>query len=343
MACLFPHWAIGCIGPICVRLPGGRFDRRWHSAHGAGLSNDLQVSSRPGNGTIAAAAGFLFWGVVPIYWKQMQSVSALELIAHRIVWSLVFLFAVLAWQRNFASLRPAFAGARAFGLNLLSGLLLSVNWTIYVWAVNRGHVIETSLGYFLVPLGNVVLGSLILKEKLRPAQWLAIGFAAIGVALLLVRVGHVPWIALIIAGSWCSYGLLKKQSSLGSIAGLTVETLLLFPVAAALLLWLAGRGEGVIGHADLRIHAFVLSAGVITAVPLLLFAYGAQRMRLTALGLLQYLAPSVQFLIGLFVYHEPFDAARLQAFGLIWTGLVVYTADTFWTQRRLLLKSVGAD
>jgi chloramphenicol-sensitive protein RarD len=306
------------------------------------LSTNTQSSVRSGNGGAAAAAGFLIWGIVPIYWKQMQGVSAFELIAHRIVWSLVFLFAVLAWQRNFASLRPAIATPRSFGLNLLSGLLLSVNWTVYVWAVNSGHVIETSLGYFLVPLGNVAIGSLVLKEKLRPAQWLAIALAAIGVTFLLVRVGHVPWIALIIAGSWSTYGLLKKQSALGSIAGLTVETLLLFPVAAGLLLWLAGRGEGVIGHADLRLQAYVFSAGVVTALPLLLFAYGAQRLRLTSLGLLQYLAPSVQFLIGLFVYREPFDATRLQAFALIWTGLIVYTADLFWTQRRMLLKAVGA-
>jgi chloramphenicol-sensitive protein RarD len=306
------------------------------------LSTTDQSSTRSGNGAAAAAAGFLIWGIVPVYWKQMQGVSAFELIAHRIVWSLVFLFAVLAWQRNFSSLRPAIASPRAAGLNLLSGLLLSVNWTIYVWAVNAGHVIETSLGYFLVPLGNVAIGSLVLKEKLRPAQWLAIALAAAGVAFLLLRVGHVPWIALIIAGSWSAYGLLKKQSALGSIAGLTVETLILFPVAAGLLLWLAGQGKGVIGHADLRLQAYVLSAGVVTALPLLLFAYGAQRLRLTTLGLLQYLAPSVQFLIGVFVYHEPFDGVRLQAFALIWTGLVIYTADLFWSQRRLLLKSVGA-
>jgi chloramphenicol-sensitive protein RarD len=305
------------------------------------LSTSNQSSVRASNGAVAASAGFLIWGIVPIYWKQMQGVSAFELIAHRIVWSLVFLFAVLAWQRNFASLRPAFANARAFGLNLLSGLLLSVNWTVYVWAVNRGHVIETSLGYFLVPLGNVAIGSIALKEKLRPAQWAAIGLAALGVALLLVRVGHVPWIALIIAGTWSAYGLLKKRSALGSIAGLTVETILLFPVAAVLLLWLAWQGDGVIGHADFRIHAYVLSAGVVTALPLLLFAYGAQRLRLTTLGVLQYLAPSVQFLIGLFVYHEPFDVARLQAFALIWSGLVIYTADLFWTQRRVLLKAAG--
>lgn len=284
----------------------------------------------------------MFWGVVPIYWKQMQGVSAFELIAHRLVWSLVFLFGVLAWQRNFSSLRPAFAGVRATGLTLLSSLLLTVNWTVYVWAVNEGFIIETSLGYFLVPLMNVALGSLFLHEKLRRPQWLAIGLAAAGVALLLVRVGHVPWIALSIAATWTAYGLMKKKSAQGSIAGLTAETLILFPVAAGLLLWWHYRGGGALGHADPRTQALVLSVGVVTAVPLLLFAYGAQRIRLTTLGLLQYLAPSVQFLIGLFVYHEAFDAVRFQAFGLIWLGLIVYTADTFWAQRHRLLKAAGA-
>lgn len=281
----------------------------------------------------------MFWGVVPIYWKQMQGVSAFELIAHRLVWSLVFLCGVLAWQRNFSSLRPAFAGVQATGLTLLSSLLLTVNWTVYVWAVNEGFIIETSLGYFLVPLMNVALGSLFLHEKLRRPQWLAIGFAAAGVALLLVRVGHVPWIALSIAVTWTAYGLMKKKSAQGSIAGLTAETLILFPVAAGLLLWWHFRGGGALGHADIRTQAFVLSAGVVTAVPLLMFAYGAQRMRLTSLGLLQYIAPSVQFLIGLFVYQEAFDAVRFQAFGLIWSGLIIYTADTFWAQRRYLLKT----
>ncbi len=272
----------------------------------------------------------------------MQGVSAFELIAHRITWSLFFLFGVLAWQKNFAAWRPAFASVRAAGLTLLSSLLLAVNWTVYVWAVNAGYIIETSLGYFLVPLMNVALGSLVLHEKLRPFQWTAIGLAAAGVTFLLVRVGHVPWIALTIAGTWTAYGLLKKKSSLGSIAGLTAETLILFPVAAGLLLWWNYRGGGALGHADARTQAFVLSAGVVTAVPLLLFAYGAQRIRLTTLGLLQYIAPSVQFLIGLFVYHEAFDNARFQAFGLIWCGLIIYTADAFWTQRRFLLKTAGA-
>jgi chloramphenicol-sensitive protein RarD len=155
-------------------------------------------------------------------------------------------------------------------------------------------------------------------------------------------VGHIPWIALSLAGTWTSYGLLKKKSALGPLAGLTVETLQLFPFAAAALLWWHFDGTGALGRVDGRIQAYVLSAGVVTAIPLVLFAYGARRIKLTSLGLLQYIAPSVQFLIGLFVYHEAFDSARLQAFGLIWIGLMVYSADTFWMQRRFLQKAVGA-
>lgn len=305
------------------------------------MSTANTSSRASGAGALSAAAAFLIWGTVPIYWRQMAAVNASELIVHRLVWSLVFLLGVVAWQRNFASLRPGFSSARALGLNFLASVMLTLNWGVYVWAVNAGHVIETSLGYFLVPLCNVAVGSLVLQEKLRPLQWTAIGLAALGVLLLLVRAGHIPWVALSLAGTWTSYGLLKKKSDLGPIAGLTVETLLLFPFAAGLLLWWHHTGEGALGRVDLRTHAFVLSVGLVTAVPLLLFAHGARRIRLTTLGLLQYIAPSVQFLIGLFLYREPFDAARLQAFGLIWIGLVVYSADTFWTQRRLLLKAAG--
>jgi chloramphenicol-sensitive protein RarD len=293
-------------------------------------------------GALAASTGFLIWGLVPVYWKQLTTVAPLELITHRIVWSLAFLLGIVAWQGGFGELKAAFTSRRLLGLNLLSSVLLAVNWTVYVWAVNTGHVIESSLGYFLVPLVNVALGSLLLHERLRPLQWTAIGCAAAGVGLLLFRAGHVPWIALSLAATWAGYGLLKKQSALGAIAGLTTETLLLFPFAAGLLLWWHHTGEGALGRVDARLHALVLGVGVLTAVPLLLFAYGAQRIRLTTLGLLQYLAPSVQFLLGYFLYREPFDVARLQAYGLIWCGLALYSADGFWTQRRTLLKSVGA-
>lgn len=268
----------------------------------------------------------------------MQTVSAFELIAHRITWSLVFLLGLLAWQRNFASLRPGFASARAVGRNLLSGGLLAVNWTVYVWAVNHGHVIESSLGYFLVPLVNVGLGSLILHEKLRPLQWMAISLASVGVGMILWRVGHVPWIALTIALTWSAYGLLKKRSSLGSVAGLAVETILLVPIALSLLIWWHHDGTGALGRVDGPTHVLVLTTGLVTAVPLLLFAYGAQRLRFTTLGLLQYIAPTVQFLIGLWVYREPFESARLQAYTLIWCGLILYSSDGFWAQRHRLFK-----
>ena len=305
-----------------------------------GLSPPPSASPSARTGAFAAATAFFIWGTVPLYWKQMQGVPAVELIAHRSVWSLAFLLVVLAAQRNLASLRPGLTSARALGLNFLAGVLLTLNWGIYVWAVNAGHVIETSLGYFLVPLLNVAVGALVLHEKLRRAQWVAIACAACGVGLLLFRAGHFPWIALSLAGTWTAYGLLKKKSALGPLAGLTVETILLFPFAAGLLLWQAAHGAGALGHVDTRTQAFVLSAGVVTAIPLVLFAFGAQRIRLTTLGLLQYIAPSVQFLIGLFIYHEAFDNARFQAFGLIWLGLIIYTADTFWAQRRLLLRAV---
>lgn len=307
------------------------------------MSTPAPASSASTRGALSAAGAFFIWGVVPIYWKQMHGVAAIELIAHRIVWSLFFLLLVLAVQKDFAAVRPGLAGARAIGVNLLASLLLATNWTVYVWAVNSGHVIESSLGYFLVPLFNVAVGALFLHERLRAAQWAAIGFAAAGVALLLWRVGQVPWIALALAVTWTAYGFLKKKSGLGALAGLTVETLLLFPFAAGMLLWWHFHGAGALGHVDARTQGFVLSAGVVTAIPLVLFAHGAQRIRLTTLGLLQYIGPSIQFLIGLFVYHEPFDSGRLQAFGLIWAGLALYTADTFWTQRRTLLRAAGVN
>ena len=307
--------------------------RPWMNSRG--LSDEAHRERN--RGVMAAGAGFLFWGVVPIYWRQMQSVSAIELIAHRIVWSLLFLLGVLWYQKSLAKLRPAFADARAFGLNFLSSVLLAVNWTVYIWAVNSGHVIESSLGYFLVPLVNVGLGSVLLHERLRPLQWAAIGLAATGVLVLFFGVGHFPWIALTLAITWSGYGFFKKQSALGAMAGLTVETLMLFPLAAVALLWWNHTGEGALGRVDAGLHALVLSVGVVTAVPLLLFAYGAQRIRLATLGLLQFLAPTVQFLIGLLVYHEAFDAGRFRAYALIWGGLILYTADSFWAQRHRLV------
>lgn len=299
------------------------------------------VSSSPASshaaartGALAAGVCYFAWGLVPLYWKQLASVNPVELIAHRHVWSLVLVFGLVLAQGKFGEVRAALGTRRSVALNFLSATLLTANWLIYVWGVNTGHVIECSLGYFLVPLVNVALGRWVLHEHLRRLQWIAIAGAATGVAVMMWQLGRPPWIALALAGTWGGYGLLRKKSPLGSLTGLTVETLLLAPLAVGFLLWQHHTGAGALGRAGALTQLLVLSAGVITAIPLLLFAFGARRIRLSTMGLLQYLAPTVQFALGVWVYHEPFSRERLIGFLFIWTGLALYTADNLWAQRK---------
>lgn len=290
------------------------------------------------HGALAALGAFTFWGLAAVYWKQLRHVGAVELIAHRSLWSLAFLFAVLGWQGRIGLVWNAFKSWRTLGLNAVTGTLLFANWLSFVWAVNHDQVLESSLGYFLVPLCNVAAGYFFFHERLRPPQWIAVGLAAAGVAFLLVGVKHLPWIALTIAATWSGYSLIRKKSPMGALDGLTVETLLLAPFVAAYLLWLAWRGQGALGHVGAWDHALVLSSGWITAIPLVWFAYAALRIRLTTLGLFQYISPSLQFVLGWLVYREPFDAGRFAAFALIWCGLAIYTADSFWSQRKALFR-----
>lgn len=285
-------------------------------------------------GALSAGLCYFCWGIVPLYWKQLAHVSSIELIAHRHVWSLVFLLGVLAAQGALGTLVPALRGARALAINFVAACLLTVNWSVYVWGVNTGHVIECSLGYFLVPLVNVGVGCYVLHEKLRRAQWIAIGLAALGVVVLVIQIGRPPWIALALAGSWGGYSLMRKKSPLGALTGLTAETIILAPLAAGFLLWQQSTGAGALGHTDARTQVLVLSAGIITAIPLVLFGYGARRIRLSTLGLLQYIAPSVQFIIGVWIYHEPFPRSRMISFAFIWMGLALYTADNLLAVRR---------
>ena len=285
-------------------------------------------------GAFAAATCYFLWGLVPLYWKQLAGINPVELIAHRHVWSLALLVLLVVAQRGAGGVVAALSTPRSLALNGLSALLLTANWLIYVWGVNSGHVIETSLGYFLVPLVNVAAGRFVLHEHLRRAQWFAIGLAAMGVTLMIAQLGQPPWIALAIAGTWGGYSLMRKKSSLPAVTGLTVETLLLAPCAIAFLWWQHHTGAGALGRVDPRTHLLVLSSGIITAMPLLLFAYGARRIRLSTLGLLQYLAPSVQLILGVWVYHEPFSSARVASFSFIWAALAFYTADNLWSQRR---------
>lgn len=285
-------------------------------------------------GAFAAALCYFLWGLVPLYWKQLAGVDPVELVAHRQVWSLVLLLVVVAMQGGFEAVRAALNTRRAFAINGLSAVLLTGNWLVYVWGVNTGHVVETSLGYFLVPLVNVAAGRFVLHEHLRRAQWWAIALAATGVVWLILQLGRPPWIALIVACTWGGYSLMRKQSPLPAVTGLTVETLILAPSAIAFLLWRHYIGAGALGTVDLRTHVLVVSSGVITAVPLLLFAYGARRIQLSTLGLLQYLAPSVQLALGVWLYHEPFSHERAISFAFIWAALVLYTLDNLWSQRK---------
>ncbi len=306
---------------------------RTPSAAAASPDAAAKAAASAQSGAWAAAVCYLLWGAFPIYWKQLIAVNPVELIAHRYVWTCVVVLILIAMQRRFGEVRAALGTARGFRINALSATLLTGNWLVYVWGVNTGHVIETSLGYFLVPLVNVAAGRFVLHEHLRRLQWLAIGCAAAGVALMIFQLGRPPWIALALAGTWGGYGLMRKQSPLGALTGLTVETLLIVPFAIAFLVWRQSTGFGAFGHVDALSHALLFGAGIVTAVPLLLFAYGARRIRLSTLGLLQYLAPTVQFAIGVAVYHEPFSRERAVSFAFIWIGLALYTADNVWTQR----------
>ena len=276
---------------------------------------------------------YLFWGLVPLYWKQLQHVDSWEIVAHRQVWALVALLAILAATGGLAAVRALIADPRSAAQTFAAALLLATNWLVYVIGVNSGRVTECSLGYYLVPLVNVLAGRFVLHETLRPTQWLAIGCAALGVAVLVVDLDGLPWIALLLAGSWGGYSLLRKRSKVAGTTALTAETLLLTPFALGWLLWLAADGRGVLGNGSVGDHLLAISMGPVTALPLLLFAFGAQRIRLSTLGLLQYLSPSVQLLLGIVVYGEPFTTGRAISFALIWTGLAVYTADNLLARR----------
>lgn len=284
-------------------------------------------------GALYAALAFALWGIFPLYFRQIASVPSGEILVHRIVWSLVFVLVVLTLRRQWAWVKPVLRSPKVLLAFAASAVLLSVNWLTYIWAVNSGHVIEASLGYFINPLVNVLLGYTVLHERLRPVQWLALGIAGAGVLWLAVLAGHPPWIALALAASFGAYGLMRKVASLGALEGLTLETLLLAPIAIAVLgVWM-WHGTSVFPAPEAGTNLWLIAAGPITAVPLLLFAAGARQISLTTLGLLQYIGPTIQLAIGLWIFHEPFSAKRLMGFALIWAALALYSAEGWWRSR----------
>lgn len=287
------------------------------------------------NGLLAAALAYIIWGLFPLYFHQLSQIGAFELVLHRTLWALGFLLLVLSWRRQWQWLREAWRKPRLMALYATSATLLSVNWLIYVWAVNNQHVLEASLGYFINPLVNVLLGVLVLRERPRPAQWAALTLAAGAVLWLSWHTGAPPWIALSLALSFGVYGLIKKTAPLDALEGLTLETLLLAVVAAPVLLGWDLSGRSALAGASASLWAWLLLAGPLTAVPLLLFGHGARRIPLSTLGLLQYISPSLQFLLGVWLFHEPLQATRLTGFALIWLALLLYSGESLWRARQL--------
>jgi chloramphenicol-sensitive protein RarD len=284
-------------------------------------------------GIIPAASAYILWGFLPLYFKFVHDVPALETVAHRVIWSVLLLVAILALRRNFGAFRASL-NRRTVLIFSASAALLAVNWLVYVYAVTSGFVVETSLGYFINPLVNVLLGTIIFHERLRLTQWIPIGLAALGVAYLTFSLGSLPWIALALAFTFGLYGLVKKVAPLGSLYGLTLETSLLFIPASAYLIYDEITGAAYFGHAGIATTALLLLLGAVTAVPLLLFARGARQVPMTTLGLLQYIAPTLQFLTGVFLYGEPVTTERLVGFGIIWTALAIYSVESILNYRR---------
>jgi chloramphenicol-sensitive protein RarD len=281
-----------------------------------------------------AAGAYGAWILFPIYFKSVASVPALEILFNRVVWSLLFSALVLTWQRRWGFLGPAVRDRRVLGLYSVAAVLLAVNWYIYIWAVNHGHILEGSLGYFINPLVSVLLGVVVLHERLRAGQWFALSIAFLGVAYLTWNYGNLPWIALSLAFTWAFYGLIKKRAPLPAAEGLTLETAVLFLPALVGLIWFAVQGTGSLFSSTPRTSVLLMLSGPITAIPLMLFAGAAQRLPLTVIGVMQYIAPTGQFLLAVLLYDEPIPTYKWIGFAVIWFALLLFWLEGVVDRRR---------
>jgi chloramphenicol-sensitive protein RarD len=277
-------------------------------------------------------AAYSLWGLFPLYWKMLTHVPALEVLAHRIVWSCVLLIALVEWRRRSGTPWPPLAPGIVVTY-AVAAVLIGANWFLYVWAVSSDLVLETSLGYFITPLVSVVFGVAMFGERLRPLQWAAVAVAATGMVYMAVSVGGIPWVSLGLASSFGAYSIVKKQAPLQAIEGLTLETVILWLPAAAFLALLAWRGTGVFLRAGAGTDVLLVVGGLVTIVPLLLFASSLRLIPLSTIGILQYISPSLQFLLGVLLYHEPFGRAQLVGFAAVWAALAGFTIDGVWSSR----------
>ena len=291
------------------------------------------IDPTPASGVACAFLAFLIWGLSPIYWKTLQHVPAVEIILHRVVWSFAFLMPLVVVGRQWPAFKAAATTPKTLGILFITAILVGVNWLIYIWAVNNGRVLQASLGYYINPLVNVLLGMVFLRERLRPAQTVAVGLAALGVFNLTFRYGAFPWVSLSLAFSFGLYGLVRKVAAVGPLVGLTVETLLLTVPAGIWMVHLNRIGSGAFLSTGVATDLLLLGTGILTSTPLLLFNLGAKRITLTTLGLVQYTAPTGMLLLGITLFDEPFTTAQAITFGLIWTALALYSWDSLRVHR----------
>jgi chloramphenicol-sensitive protein RarD len=283
-------------------------------------------------GILYGVTVYVLWGFFPIYWKLLSRVPALQLLGHRIVWSFLLLLSVIFIIKQWNEFRAAL-NARTFRIYLIAALLIGINWLTYVWAVNAGFIVETSLGYFINPLLSVLMGVLFLGERLRTMQWIPVALATIGVTYLTFVYGQPPWIALLLAFTFGFYGLVKKLAPLGSVHGLTLETGILFLPALAYLGIVQADNTAAFLHSGIASDLLMIGAGLVTTIPLLMFAFAAKQIPLTMIGILQYIAPTIQFLIGVFIYKETFDQSRLTGFSIVWLALIIFWVENYLANR----------
>jgi chloramphenicol-sensitive protein RarD len=293
----------------------------------------MTAAQRAARGLLAGAAAFTIWGLFPLYLHPLREVPALQVVAHRISWSCLFILAWMLARGELRVLAAIFTQPALLSRLLLTALLISTNWLVYVWGVSHGHIVDTSLGYYINPLINVVLGIFVLRERLNPVQWTAVALAGVAVAYVTYEAGRLPWIALTLALSFSLYGLVRKLISVDALPGLATETLLLVPLASGYLWWCAHLGSGAFPHAGATVSALLMGMGLVSALPLFLFAFAARRLPYSTVGILQYIGPSLQLACGVLVFHERFDGARAVAFMLIWLALAIYAADGVWRSR----------
>ena len=294
-----------------------------------------RTESQSFKGFIATMATFIVWGFLPAYWKLLQKVSPLEILANRIIWSVVFLALLLSVQKKWGKVAKALTTPSVLRMLLITGTLVCGNWLIYIWAVNSDRVIEASLGYYITPMVNVFFGFLFFRDRLRKLQWIAIAIAASGVLYQLLRYGQLPWVSLGLAFTFGTYSLLRKMAEVESSVGLFVETLFLSIPALIYLGFLEFHGGGALGDLGIKTDLLLLGTGIATSIPLITFVYGAKRLSLVTVGILQYLSPTISFLLGIFAYGEAFTPAQFVTFGCIWTALVIYTTENLMVSGKM--------